>query len=545
MKPLVRYIILVFIFLTIRPGQLHATDDPKLILIHLDAVSSHYFLQEMEKGHLPNMSSFFGEEGRIDHTITYFPSKTPTIISSLRVGESARNVSLPGWEWMMDTVDEVAVKTTGTFLRMVFTKSRISRTSIIYGLPPFYWLAKLALPNTAYYLNDYNILEYYWYNIDTQGHFRGEEAYLNELHDFDRHFGRLIQRIDDDVNVIIYADHGMTFGHGIEIDDAIYDLLGDKVRLYSFPTLYINKPDDIDQIARELVDETDLDFTFFEESELVIKGYHEDATIYFVKNPTDITLKYEFTGEDVLGYTEMGYQGEELTIDEWLEFSRKSTYPMAPVIIYYHLKNFVSGDIVTLFEPDKYQQTGYSSSGNHGGFTYQDMTVPLFLKGPQLEQFQDLDYYWLPDLFYDIDGIDFNQNPPRERNFIGSRYDFKKERMVTEISFSPKYRIHFGASFYNPDLNRITGSDRIDFWGKGDLFRSYLSRFWVGTGVELKDSELTPLLMLNYDLHFRRFVIQNSFATNRPFYFRFAYEPFSWLAIETVNFSSIGIRLDF
>ncbi len=545
MKLLVRTIILILFFVIIKPIPLKAIDDPKLILIHLDAVSSHYFLQEMEKGYLPNVSKFFGEEGRIDHTITYFPSKTPTIISSLRVGESARNVSLPGWEWMLDTAEEAAVKTTGTFLKMVFTKSRLSRTSIIYGLPAFHWLAKLALPNTADYLRDYNILEYYWYNVDTQGHFKGEEAYINELHDFDKHFGSLIQRIDDDVNVIIYADHGITFGQGIEIDEAIHELLGDKVSLYSFPTLYIKKPDNIDLIAKQLIDETELDFTFFEKSELLVKGYHTDATIYFEKNPTNITFKYRYIGEDVLGYSKMGYQGEELTIDEWLEFSRTSTYPMAPVIIYYHLKNYVSGDIITLFEPDKYQKTGYSRAGNHGGFTYQDMTVPLFLKGPQLEQFQNLEYYWLPDLFYDIEGIDFNQNPPRERHFIGSRYDFKKERMVTEISFSPKYRIHFGASIYNPDINRITGSDRIDFWGKGDLFRSYLSRFWVGTGIELKDSELTPLLILNYDINIRKFVIQNSFATNRPFYFRVAYEPFRWLAIETVNFSSIGVRLDF
>ncbi len=522
-----------------------AEDEPKMILIHLDAVGSHYVLQEMEKGHLPNLSRFFGEEGRIDHTITYFPSKTPTIISSIRLGENVRSVNLPGWEWIIDTAEEVSVKTSSTFLRMVFTKSRLSRTTIIYGVPIFHWMAKIALPNTADYLRDYNIVEYYWYNVDTQGHFNGEEAYINELHDFDKHFGSLIDRIDEDVNVIIYADHGMTFGQGIEIDRDIDELLGKKVRLYSYPNLYIKKEEKVDSIARQLVDETEIDFTFFELSDVTVKGYHADASIYFIKNPTDITFRYEYTGRDVLGYEDLGYGGEALTIDQWLELTGKSIYPLAPVHIYYNLKNNISGDILTLFEPDKFPKTAYSNSGNHGGFTYLDMTVPLFLKGPQLEQFQNLDYYWLPDLFHDIEGINFNQSPFRERHFIGSRYDFRKKRTVTEFSISPKYRIHFGVSFYNPDIDRFSNSDRIDFWGKGDLFRSYLSRFWVGTGVEYKNSELTPLLMLNYDIHIRKFVIQNSYATNRPFYFRLAYEPFSWLAVETVNFSSLGLRFDF
>lgn len=522
-----------------------AEDEPKMILIHLDAVSSHYFLQEMEKGNLPNMTRFFGDEGRIDHAITYFPSKTPAIISSIRMGESVRNVNLPGWEWIVDTAEEVSLKTTGTFLKMVFTKSRLSRTSIIYGLPAFHWLAKIALPNTADYLRDYNILEYYWYNIDTQGHFKGEEAYIHELHDFDKHFGSLINRLDEDVNVIIYADHGMTFGEGIEIDRDIHELLGEEARLYSYPNLYIKNTDYVDETAKKLVNETDIDFTFFEKSDVTVKGYHADASIYFIKNPTDITFRYVYAGQDVLGYEALGYRGEALTIDQWLELTRTSTYPLAPVNIFYNLKNHISGDIITLFEPDKFPKTGYSRNGNHGGFTYQDMTTPLFLKGPQLESFQHLDYYWLPDLFHDIEGINFNQNPFRERHFIGSRYDFRKKRAVSELSFSPKYRIHFGASVYSPNTNRLTNSDRIDFWGKGDIFRSYLSRFWVGTGVEFKNSEFTPLLMVNYDIHSRKFVLQNSFATNRPFYFRLAYEPFSWLAIETVNFTSLGLRFDF
>jgi len=539
----VYFIILIFLlFSDIR--TLDAKEDPKLILIHLDAFSTEYFLEEMEAGNLPNLIAYFGDQ-RIDYTITYFPSKTPTIISSLRIGDSVRNSNLPGWEWILDTAEETIVKTSGTFVRMLLTKSRISRTNIMYGLPVFHKLAGLSLQNTVYYLNDYNVLEFYWYNIDSQGHFKGEEAYRSEMATFDYHFGRLTRRMDEEINVIVYADHGMTFGEGIDISTDIKDLLGEEKRLYSYPTLFIKNLERIDEVAKQLVEETPIDFTFYEKSQNVIKGYHRDSIIYFTIDPVDRTIKYEFFGKDVLGYEEVGYMGEFLTIDGWLRLTHRTDYPMAPINILLHLKNEVSGDIITLFEKDKFVRTRYSSNGNHGGFTHQDMTVPLFLKGPDVEHVANQEYFWLPDLFNDLNEINFDQSPPRERNYIGTRYDFRKSRMVSEISMSPKYRVHYGMSVYNPNFNQLNHSDRIDFWGKGDLFRSYLTRFWAGGGVEYKNGDWNPFLMLNYDIHILKVVIQNSYATNRPFYVRVAFEAKPWLAIETVNFTSIGFRVDF
>ncbi len=520
-------------------------DEPQLILIHLDAASSYYVNQEMAKGNLPNLESYFGEHGRIDYTITYFPSKTPAVISSLRYVETVREIPLPGWGWVTDRTEGTVVKTVGTFLRMVLSTSRISTSNIIYGISGFHWLAGPALVNTADYLKDYNILQFYYYNVDTQGHFNGEEAYLKELLKFDCHFGKLAERLDDDVNVIVYADQGMTFGEGIDVDEYINKWMGDELNYYSYPSLFLKDLSKAEYYAKKLVEETGIDFTFFRSSTDQVKGFHNDAVIFFNKNYEDVTINYEYEGQDILGYYNKGYDGEYLTQDEWLSFSHDLHYPMAPVSIFHHLDHPSASDVVTLFEETKFPRTNYGSSGNHGGFTYRDMTVPLFLRGPDLEEFYNQNYYWLPNLFQDIDGIDFDQYPPRERNYLSSRYNFRKNQTVTDFNFSPKYRIKYRLTAYNSDFNNPTTFDSVEFSGMGDMFRSYLTRFWVGLGVEAKNSKLNPFFKLQYDIHLRKFVFHNTYTTQQKFEFRLSYEATPWLALETVNFTSLGIRLDF
>ena len=531
--------------LTLFVAEAKSNNDTKFILIHLDAASSYYLLQEMERGNLPNLQAYFSDENHIKYTITYFPSKTPTVISSLRIGDSVREADLPGWEWVVDRVEGTAVKTVGTFLRMVLSTSRLSTTNILYGVPVLHWLAGPALVNTADYLKDYDVLQFYWYNIDTQGHFNGEMAYREEYADFDKHFGSLMERIDDDVNIIIYSDHGMTFGKGIEIDTVLKELIGDELKIYSYPALYLTNPEKAEYYSWKIMNETEIDFTFFKASKNILRGYHEDGTIIIEKNYDDETIRYQYIGEDVLMYYSNGYSGEFLNQDEWLSLTHSYEYPLAPVLLYHFMDNPSAGDIITLFDETKYHKTAYSSSGNHGGFTNTDMRSLLLAKGPDVEQMYGKDYYWLPNLFNDIQGIDFDRRPPRERHFFSSRYDFLNNRTVTDYSMSPLYRIRYGVTSYNSNTNNITDFDRVDAWGKIDLFRSYLSRFWIGTGVEISDESVDPLLILQYDIHIRKFVLQNSFATNRPFYFRLSYEATPWLAIESVNFTSLGFRFDF
>ena len=520
-------------------------DEIQLILIHLDAVSTDYFLQDLHAGNLPNIEAFFGEQGRIDNTVTYFPSKTPTIISSIRLGKSVREVDIPGWEWLIDATDEMVVRTSGTFLRMVFSTSRVSRTTIVYGVPAFHWVAGPALINVADYLQDYPVTEFYWYNVDTQGHFLGREAYLEQMRYFDRQFGKLARRLPPDINVIIYSDHGMAFGEGVEIDDEVKELLGDKVKIYSFPTLYIHDASLIEQVARTLVDSTQIDYTFFETGPLEVQGIHRNGDVSITLDPEGGGIRYSYETEDIFGYSELGYQNEFLTEEEWLALTYLSDYPMAPVLIFEHLKNKVSGDILTLFSSGKYHKTAYGSRGNHGGFTREEMTVPLLIRGDQVSHLAERSYYHLPNLFQDIDRIGFNRTPPRERHTISYRSDFRKNQQVGGITLSPSYRIRYGASFYNFSLSEPGRTGSADFFGMGDLFRSYLNRLWFGGGMSFDERESRPFLLIRHDLHIRRIVLQNYYTTHRTFEFRLNYEFTPHLTLQTVNFTSLGFRIDF
>jgi hypothetical protein len=537
-------------FLAITTSLIHtldavSNDPPKFILIHLDAASGIYLEQELDRGNLPNLQAFFGDHGMIDHAITYFPSKTPTVISSIRVGDSIREADLPGWEYVVDRAEGSTVKTVGTFLRMVFSTSRLSTTNILYGVPFFHWLAGPALVNTADYLKDYNVVQFYWYNIDTQGHFFGEKEYLNAFRDFDRQFGRLMRRLDDNVNVIVYSDHGMTFGQGVEISPIIEDMLKDEVKLYAYPSLYLTEPEKAEYYAKKVREETELDFTFYRSNDNQLKGFHENGTILFYKDYENQKISYKYSGTDVLGYYEKGYNGEYLSRYDWLKLTHALEFPLAPVLLFHYMDNPNAADIITLFDGEKYEQTGYSSAGNHGGFVDKDMRALLLVRGKEVAKLYNRDYYWLPELFNDIDGVNFEERPPRERHVFSSRYDFRRNRTVTNLSFSPRYRVNYGMTAYNSDFNHLSQFDSVDFWGKADLFRSYLVRFWIGTGFELTPDEAKPLLKVEYDIHIRKFILRNSLATHRPFEFRVSYEAKPWLAFEMVNFTSIGLRFDF
>src|SRR5690625_6647233 len=63
-----------------------------------------------------------------------------------------------------------------SFLQMAFSTSRLSVTNLIYGIQGLHWMAGIALQNSADFLSEYPVVQFYWFPTDTQGHFNGEET---------------------------------------------------------------------------------------------------------------------------------------------------------------------------------------------------------------------------------------------------------------------------------------------------------------------------------------------------------------------------------
>ena len=526
------------------PASLNAQNDqPKLLLMHLDAVSYYSLMDEMNKGNLPNIKRIFGDTGGIEKAITYYPSKTPFVITSIRDATPSTEGPVVGWEMpfgrMEDPDSENYMGIAESFTLMALSKQRIARTNLLYGLPWFNRLADLALMNSLDFFDEYNVLEFYWYKIDTHGHFYGEEEYLEKIRDFDDVIGWYMDRLNDDVNVVIYSDHGMGFGKGVEIDKQISEEFKDEVNVYSYPVAYLANGVDPDTIARRFIHETELDFAFFEQEENLVKGYWENSTLWF--EYSDEKIRYRAEGEDPFKYFENGYDGEYLTTDEWLLFSVYLEYPVIPVQIYWFLQNPNAGEIVTSFNSEKFAKSGYSRSGNHSGFTAKEIVVPVLVRGPLVEHIGDFEVLWLQELFNEIVDFDFKQQPARDRHYLSSRYNTRSDNTSTVLSFSPVYRYRFGADI---DFGTFDVAELGRVWGKYDLLRSYITRLWFGGGVDFYEPDTIGFLLLKHELKVRGFSAKTFLSTAGNHRFTLGYDLNRTFTAEVTNLNSIGFRLN-
>lgn len=503
----------------------------------MDAVSSNVLMEELHKGNMPNIERIFYGKGLKEKAITYFPSKTPFIISSIR--ESIPSISSPlvGWE-IIDFNDQKSLKTPDTFTLMVLSKMRLARINLLYGLPIFNHLTNIALMNTIDYFDDYRVLEFYWYKIDTYGHFEGEEDYIEHLREFDEAIGKYLDRLDDDINVIIYADHGMVFGEGVRIESELSEKFEGRIKAYSYPSVYLYNHEESQELAKEIVEQTKLDFALFLHDENTVMGYAEDAILYF--NHKDGAVNYTYEGTDPFGYYENGYNGEFKTSDEWLLFSIDLDYPATPMIVYWYLQNPNAGEIVTSFNDKKFAQSNYSRRGNHGGFTARELVVPVLVKGPDVEYIGDFEVLWLQELFNEIGDFEFRQTPRRDSHFISSRYLTRNNSTRTEIAISPYYRYRFAAEI---DFDSYDSARFGRVWGQYDLYRSYIARLWFGAGVDFYGPDTIGMFLIKHQFHIRRFSARTLVTTSGNHRFTFAYSINKNFAVEVTNFTQVGFRL--
>ena len=459
---------------------------PKFLIFHLDAVSSQNFFQYMENGYLPNLKAVFEDGHMIHYGLSLFPGGTEMAVPHLKEGIDNSSGGV-GWGYY-DRSKEKVVSKIKTFFHLFSYISRRAKACFIYGLPGLDSFMFLPLLNVPELLETYGVIELYWFTTDPLGHQMGPRLYEASIRRFDRYFGNLVKKINlNKINIILYCDHGMSFGDFVAINQKkeIKRIVGNELLFFIYPNVYLKNPDLKDEVARNIILGSEIDFAFYREDPHRVVGCFSQGTMIFEEKEGKI--RYLFEGKDAFGYYSAGYNGEWLTTLDWLSRTRESKFPAVPPNIYNFLSNEMTGDIVIVINPPKIPIFNLCDLGNHAGLTNTDLMMPILLRGPQLEHLFDREEMWLHNLYTSIPELSFENNEPaREKNsfsFWGSGYGELNPGF--EISLSPAYRWNFGFHY---------GDDIYRSWFEYDLYSSYLMRLWTGAGLQYNGENLNALV---------------------------------------------------
>lgn len=457
---------------------------PKFFIIHLDALSSPNFFHYMEEGYFPNLKAIFqdGDGHIIPYGLALFPGGTETTVPHLRKGVDNSTGGV-GWGYYDREKDKIMPKYV-TFFDMFSYIPRRAKAGFVYGVPGLDIFNLYPLMNIPDLLDTYTVLEFFWFTTDPLGHYFGEKPYLASCKRFDSYVGRLVKRLDmDEVNLIIYSDHGMSFGRFIDSpqEKEIKRIIGDSLKVYIHPNVYLKNPAEKDFWAHNIVLESEIDFAFYKDNQKRVVGHTVFGKIIF-EGKEDGTIRYLYEGKDIFNYYKDGYQGEWLNADEWLSLTKKSKFPGVPPNIYNLLMNEKAGDIVIVINPPKIPIFNLRYPANHAGLTKTDLLVPILLRGKELEHLYDIEEIWLHDLFNRIPTLDLkNTNPEREKHSF-SFWSNMVDRQIPEfeLSVSPAYRWNVALN-YKDELY----AGRFEY----DFYSSYVIRLWIGAGLEYQDRD--------------------------------------------------------
>ena len=448
----------------------------------------------MEDGYLPNLKAVFENGHTIRYGLSLFPGGTEMAVPHLKEGLD-NSTGGAGWSYY-DRDKGKVVSETKTFFHLFSYIPRRAKASFIYGIPGLDTFMFLPLLNIPELLETYGVIEFYWFTTDPLGHQMGSRLYEISIHRFDRYFGNLVKKLNlDEVNLIFYCDHGMSFGRFINADqeEEVERIIGNDLKVFIYPNLYLKDPDKKDKLAREIVLESEIDFAFYKENPYRVVGYFDQGKMIF--EGKEGKIRYLFEGEDILDYYNSGYNGEWLTDLEWLSQTRDSKFPGVPPNIYHLLSNETAGDIVIVINPPKIPIFYLRNPANHAGLTNTDLMVPILLRGPQLEHLYDREEMWLHNLYISIPELSFeNLEPAREKNSVKFwNNDFREYNPSFELYLSPAYRWNFGFQF-NDELYRS--------WLEYDLYSSYVIRLWAGTGLQYNGQNLEALVQARLQIDF-------------------------------------------
>jgi len=501
------FCILAIILILLFFSGLNGIASPKFLILHLDGVSSQNFFQYMENGDLPNMKEVFADGHMIHHGLSLFPGGTEMAVPHLKEGTN-NSTGGAGWSYY-DRDKEKKVPSYKVFLKMFSGMQRRAKACFIYGTPgldPFMFLPLLNVPEL---LETYGVIQFYWFTTDALGHVMGPELYKASIQRFDRYFGCLVKRLHlDDTNIIIYCDHGMSFGRDINAHQKteIERIVGDNLRIFLRPHVYLKNPDKKDKAARDIVLESEIDFAFYRDNSHRVVGYWNRGKMIFEEESGKI--RYLFEGEDALDYYNAGYLGEWLTDLEWLALTKKSKFPGVPPNIYHLFSNEKVGDVVIVINPPKIPIFNLRYPGNHAGLTNTDLMMPILLRGPQLEHLYDRDEMWLHNLYTSIPELSFEDNEPaREKNsFSLCRNGDGGHDLGFKISLSPAYRWK-----YNFDYTKDNFRSFLEY----DIYSSYFMRLWMGAGIKYQEKETLPFVQPRLQLDYGKIQFNCSWQYDR------------------------------
>ena len=495
--------------------------DPPFLLIHIDGISADLFQDEWEAGRLPALQAFFGDQGYIRSGVSMYPPFTSALILRIRDGLAMDEGTVIDWG-VWDPDDEEFVGRMGVFRKYLSSMPRRSRSAILHGFPYTHHLAGISLWNLPEKVERYRWVEFYWFNTDTVGHIWGEASQRENLRLFDRYFGGMASNLGPEVQVLVYADHGMTFGEVMDYDGEVVRFLEGRAVFYAYPNIYLAPGEEPAEVAADLVRETWQEFAFFQVSDGVagvdeadgVPGSAEvnradpvDGAVEGV-DPAGRRMRFEWVGGDPLhdhqprvrytwagaaggevpeaheggcvggdplGYHELGYCGEALTLDEWLDLTHGHRFPYAPVRILELFRNPGVGDVVTVLNAGP-KSGPWVREGNHHSLARSDMAIPVLVRGETLEPLRGRVHLPVEELGAYLPEAGFNgQEPSRDVHQVGAW------NSSAEVAVSPLYRARFGAEVLGAwdaaEPRRRRG------WVAWDVASGYVSRFWIGAGA--------------------------------------------------------------
>ena len=184
-------------------------------------------------------------------------------------------------------------------------------------------------------------------------------------------------------------------------------------------------------------------------------------------------------GPDPFGYDRLGYAGEYLTWDEWLDLTVDSQYPGAVPNVWGLSRNKNAADVLDAINPPRVVFSLPTSTQNHKGLDRTDLLVPLLFRGPDLDHMANVETMWLHELYSRyVPNIPFDHVPSREKHHVDLRIPFDGRSLLTdgfaEFRFSPDYRVHLGGRWQ---------SGQWDAYAQYDIFSTFLTRWWLGVGM--------------------------------------------------------------